>query len=84
MNALELVRRQLLRQQALKEAQKTSTQLPFATAATATSSRLLPDALQHLINQIRFTVTRVQMIGAHTAGVVALVAHNLRLRPICQ
>ena len=84
MNALELVRRQLLRQQALKEAQKDYTLQPSATAATATSRRLLPDALQHLINQVRLTVTCIQMIGAHTAGVVALVAHNLRLRPVSQ
>ena len=46
-------------------------------------SRLSPDPFHHLVDQVRLTITCIQDRGA-TAGVIALVAHDLRLRPICQ
>ena len=79
MNALELVRRQLLRQQALKEAQKSQQLQPSATAATATSSRLLPDLVQHNVDQITLVITGVEdaqvgrSLGCGTYGKPPLV-----------
>ena len=72
-------------------ASKLSAKLPLSklkklssTAVTATSSRLLPDLVQHHVDQVRLCITRIQMIGPDAMTVMALMTNDLGLAAVRQ
>ena len=55
-----------------------------ATEATATSSSIPPNLVQHDVDQIALGVTCIEMLRTDAAWVMALMAHHLWFLPVSQ